>query len=417
MSDSKLFSPLSLPNGAIIKNRLCKAAMEENMAEYAQVPGENLRTLYQQWSDGGVGLILTGNVMVAPNAMTGAGGVVLERGCDLKVFEEWAACGTRNETHCWMQISHPGRQIYADLGEQALSPSDVSLDLGKFSSMFAQPRALEESEIHDIIDRFAESASLAEQAGFTGVQIHGAHGYLISQFLSPLVNRRTDEWGGELENRARLLLEVVKKVRERVSETFCVSVKLNSADFQKGGFDGDEAKWVVEQLNNLKIDLIELSGGSYESPAMQGSPKDNSTGRREAYFIDFARECASIAQVPIMVTGGIVRREVAENAMLPDGSLPAVDMLGVATALAYYPDLPNQWQQGNQLEVSLPKLTWKNTTLAALGTMALTKYQLHLASLGKPCKPSASPVLAIIRDRIKAKKQTARYKKWRAKTQ
>lgn len=150
---------------------------------------------------------------------------------------------------------------------------------------------------------------------------------------------------------------------------------------------------------------------------MQGSPKDNSTGRREAYFIDFARECASIAKVPIMVTGGIVRREVAENAMLPDGSLPAVDMLGVATALAYYPDLPNQWQQGNQLEVSLPKLTWKNTTLAALGTMALTKYQLHLASLGKPCKPSASPVLAIIRDRIKAKKQTARYKKWRAKTQ
>ncbi|MCH2190142.1 MAG: NADH:flavin oxidoreductase/NADH oxidase family protein [Gammaproteobacteria bacterium] len=416
MSDSKLFSQLDLPNGAIIKNRICKAAMEENMGQYGQVPGKQLHTLYSQWSSGGVGLILTGNVMVAPNAMTGAGGVVLQQGSDLEPFEKWAKSATKNNTHCWMQLSHPGRQIYAALGEQALSPSDVSLDLGGFSKMFAQPRALTENEIEEIIDRFGQSAALAERAGFTGVQIHAAHGYLISQFLSPLVNRREDKYGGELSNRARFLFEVVTRVREQVTSNFCVSVKLNSADFQKGGFSTEEAQWVVERLNSKRVDLVELSGGSYESPAMQGNPADDSTGRREAYFIDFAREVAAVARMPIMVTGGILRRSVAENALTPEGGLPAVDMVGIATALAYYPDLPDQWKTGVRVDVQIPKINWKNKTLAALATMALTKYQLDRASKGKHCSPSFSPIFAIMKDRFKVSKQTKRYRKWRQST-
>lgn len=386
------------------------------MAEYAQLPGTRLNALYRQWSNGGAGLILTGNVMVAPNALTGAGGVVLQDDQHLDRFSDWAKAGTQNNTHCWMQISHPGRQIYANLGEQALSPSDVPLDLGTFSKMFAQPRALLADEITDIIARFVNSAQLAEQAGFTGVQIHGAHGYLISQFLSPLVNQRTDQWGGVLENRARLLFEVVRGVRASVAADFCVSVKLNSADFQKGGFDAQDAKWVVGKLNELGIDLLELSGGSYESPAMQGNPADNSTGQREAYFIEFARDIAVQAAMPVMVTGGIVRRAVAESALEPSGSLPAVDMLGVATALAYYPDLPNQWSQNKRLDVEIPRIDWKNKTLGALATMSLTKYQLKRASFGKTPRPNASPVVAIIKDRIKVSKQAKRYKKWRQQT-
>lgn len=416
MTDSMLFQPLTLPNGAVLKNRLCKAAMEENMAEYGQLPGERLETLYRQWSQGGVGLILTGNVMVAPNALTGAGGVVLQDDADLVRFEKWAQQATQNGAHCWMQISHPGRQIYTNLGEQALSPSDVALDLGKFSKMFAQPRALTGDEIEEIIQRFATSAELAQRAGFTGVEIHGAHGYLISQFLSPLVNHRTDQWGGDLANRARFLFEVVKRVRAAVRPDFCVAVKLNSADFQKGGFDAEDAKWVVSQLNGLGLDLIELSGGSYESPAMQGNPADNSTGRREAYFIDFAREIAAVSTVPVMVTGGIVRREVAEQALQSIAALPAVDMVGIATALAYYPDLPNRWQQDDHLSVALPKVEWKNKTLAALANMAITKYQLKRASFGKSSKPGVNPVFAIIGDRIKVSKQAKRYQKWRRET-
>lgn len=415
MSDNRLFTPLTLPNGVVIPNRICKAAMEENMAEYAQLPGQQLCTLYDKWAHGGAGLLLTGNVMVSPNALTGAGGVVLDNNHNIDRFKQWAKQGTQNGTQLWMQISHPGRQLYANLGEQALSPSDVALDLGRFSTLFSQPRALTKDEIEDVIQRFANTAMLAESAGFTGVQIHSAHGYLLSQFLSPLVNQRDDEWGGSLENRARLLLNVVTRVRQSVAADFCVSVKLNSADFQKGGFDADDAKWVVSQLNGMGVDLIELSGGSYESPAMQGNAADgSSTGRREAYFIDFARDIAAMADMPIMVTGGIKRKKIAEDALNVDGKLPAVDMIGLATALAYEPDLPKQWQADKSVDVDLPRLTWRNPTLSALGTMSVIKSQLHALSTGKPVNYKTNPILAIIKDRLRVVKQAKRYKRWRA---
>lgn len=416
MLNNRLFTPLILPNGATISNRICKAAMEENMAEYGQLPGKQLFTLYGKWSNGGAGLLLTGNVMVSPNALTGAGGVVLENDNNIAKFKKWAKQGTQNSTHLWMQISHPGRQLYANLGEQALSPSDVALSLGKFSKMFAQPRALTANEIEDIIQRFANTAMLAESAGFTGVQIHSAHGYLLSQFLSPLVNQRADEWGGSLENRARFLFEVVKRVRDSVSTDFCVSVKLNSADFQKGGFDAEDAKWVVSKLNDLSVDLIELSGGSYESPAMQGNATDStsSTRKREAYFIDFARQIAAIADMPIMLTGGIKRRQVAEDALNVDGELPAVDMVGIATALAYEPDLPNQWQTDQGLDVNLPRVEWENKTMSALGNMSVIKSQLQALSKGRPVSYKTNPIIAILKDRIRVIKQAKRYRRWRA---
>lgn len=417
MHENRLFTPLTLPNGAIISNRICKAAMEENMAEYGQLPGKQLHTLYDKWANGGAGLLLTGNVMVAPNALTGAGGVVLENDNNIGRFKKWAKQGTQNNTHLWMQISHPGRQLYANLGEQALSPSDVALDLGKFSKMFAQPRALTVDEIEVIIQRFANTAMLAESAGFTGVQIHSAHGYLLSQFLSPLVNQRDDDWGGSLANRARLLFEVVKRVRESVSASFCVSVKLNSADFQKGGFDAEDAKWVVTRLNDMAVDLIELSGGSYESPAMQGNGSgDTSTSRREAYFIDFAREIAAIASMPVMVTGGIKRKQVAEDALTVDGELPAVDMIGIATALAYEPDLPKQWQADQGVDVKVPRIEWRNRTMAALANMSVIKTQLHALSTGKSVSYRTNPIVAILKDRVKVTRQAKRYRRWRAQS-
>lgn len=299
LSTSPLFETLTLPNGIIIKNRLCKAAMEENLCDEGQIPGHRLNTLYRQWAEGGVGLILTGNVMISPSALTGPGGVVLQNDQSMDRFKKWAQAGKLDGTQLWMQINHPGRQVYTAMGEQALAPSEIAVNIPGFSKLFAKPKAMTEDEIQETIERFTNTALLAEKAGFTGVQIHAAHGYLISQFLSPLTNQRSDRWGGSRENRARLLLDVVKSVSAKVKAEFCVSVKLNSADFQKGGFDAEDAKWVVSQLNDLSVDLVELSGGSYESPAMQGNASGDtsgsSTARREAYFIDFARDIASIA--------------------------------------------------------------------------------------------------------------------------
>lgn len=297
------FEALQLPNGQIIANRIAKAAMEENMADINQAPSRELKQLYKAWADGEPGLLLTGNVMIDRHAMTGPGGVALENEQHLDSFREWADVARNKGVHFWVQLSHPGRQTMANLGQQALAPSAIALDLGSFSKMFAKPKAMSEDEIQDVIQRFATSARLAEKAGFTGVQIHGAHGYLLSQFLSPLSNHRTDRWGGSLDNRARLLLEVIHAVRASVSPSFCVAVKLNSADFQRGGFDETDARAVVEMLNPLPIDLLELSGGSYEAPAMQGEARDGRTLAREAYFLEFAAQMASVASMPVMVTG------------------------------------------------------------------------------------------------------------------
>ena len=418
---SPLFAPLTLPNGSTLPNRLCKAAMEENLAEQpGQLPGEKLFQLYRQWAEGGVGLILSGNVMVDPSALTGPGAVVLQKGTDLAPFRRWAEIGKSGGGQFWLQISHPGRQLYKSMGETAVSPSGVELNLGKFSSLFAPVRALEASEIKAIVTRFADTAEAAQEAGFDGVQIHGAHGYLVSQFLSPLTNKRTDEWGGSLENRARFLLEIVDAVRQRVKLSFGVGIKLNSADFQRGGFDFDDARQVVEWLGGHGMDFVELSGGSYESPAMQGNADDasggtpSSTMAREAYFIDFARDIAKVAEMPIMVTGGITRLEVAEAALAHDEQGFGVDLLGLGRAMASDPALPRHWRDRLNAEVDLPEAGFSNSALNGLATMALTKQQIERMAKGKTPGDGGSAVLALAADQWRAARRAKKYRAWRA---
>ncbi|WP_426411113.1 NADH:flavin oxidoreductase/NADH oxidase family protein [Bradyrhizobium ganzhouense] len=403
----KVFEKLTLPNGSVIPNRIAKAAMEENMADADQAPSEELMRLYTSWADGEVGLIITGNVMVDGRAMTGPGGVVLEDDRHLDRFRRWAEIGRAGGAQVWLQINHPGRQMQANLGQKTFAPSAVAMDLGKMSNRFAVPEAMTEDVIADVIRRFARTAQLGEQAGFTGVEIHAAHGYLLSQFLSPLANRRTDAWGGSLENRARLLLEIVKAVRAKVSAGFAVAVKLNSADFQRGGFSSDDAHQVVEMLNHLGVDLVELSGGSYEAPAMQGQSRDGRTLAREAYFLEFARDIKTVARMPLMITGGIRRRAVADE-VLDSG----IDMVGIGTALAIDPHLPRDWRLGKDSAPRLPPITWKNKTLASLANMAVVKFQLRRLSRGRGPDPKVSPLRALILQQAATAFRTRQYRRW-----
>jgi len=402
-----VFDTLMLPNGSTIKNRIAKAAMEENMADADQAPSEELMRLYQAWAEGGAGLIITGNVMVDGRAMTGPGGVVLEDEQQLDKFKRWARIGRSGGAQFWLQINHPGRQMQANLGQKTWAPSAIPLDLGKMSKRFATPHAMTASVIDDVIQRFARTARLGEQAGFTGVEIHAAHGYLLSQFLSPLTNQRTDEWGGSLENRARLLLEIVKAVRSVVSADFAVAVKLNSADFQRGGFTADDARKVVELLNELGVDLVELSGGSYEAPAMQGEARDGRTLAREAYFVEFARDIRTVARMPVMVTGGVRRRPIAEMVVQS-----GVDMVGIGTALAIDPHLPRDWLLGKDTTPQLPPITWKNKAIAALANMAVVKYQLRKLSRAKKTDPSVSPLRALVLQQLAMAFRTRQYRRW-----
>lgn len=402
-----VFDTLMLPNGSTLKNRIAKAAMEENMADTDQAPSEELMRLYQAWADGGAGLIITGNVMVDGRAMTGPGGVVLQDDQQLDKFKRWARIARSSGAQFWLQINHPGRQMQANLGQKTWAPSAVPLDLGKMSKRFATPHAMTPSVIEEVIQRFTNTARLGEQAGFNGVEIHAAHGYLLSQFLSPLTNQRTDEWGGSLENRARLLLEIVKAVRAVVSADFAVAVKLNSADFQRGGFTADDAKKVVQLLNALGVDLVELSGGSYEAPAMQGDARDGRTLAREAYFVEFARDIQTVARMPVMVTGGVRRLPVAEM-VIKSG----VDMVGIGTALAIDPHLPRDWLLGKDNAPQLPPITWKNKAIASLANMAVVKFQLRKLSRDKKPDPNVSPLRALILQQLAAACRTRQYRRW-----
>lgn len=387
----KPFTPLTLPNGTVIPNRLAKAAMEENMADQDHAPSEALIRLYQTWADGGVGLMITGNVMIDRRAMTGPGGVVLESAQFGARFEQWSRAARSRGAHIWMQINHPGRQMPAAMGQETMAPSAVSMDLGNFSKQFAAPREMTEADIADVKQRFVRAAQLAQQFGFTGVQIHAAHGYLISQFLSPITNKRSDRWGGSIANRARLLVDVVSAVRQAVGTGFAVAVKLNSADFQKGGFSAADAKQVVSMLNTLGVDLIELSGGSYEAPAMHGQTRDGRTLAREAYFLEFAKDIATVARMPLMVTGGIRRYQVVEQ-VLDSG----IAMAGMGTALALDPRLPQAWLSDQAASPALRAITWKNKVLSSIAYMAMVKYQLRRLSQGKPARPHVAPALALL---------------------
>jgi len=401
-----VFTSFTLPSGLVLKNRIAKAAMEENLAQEDQTPSQVLKNVYSAWAKGGTGLIITGNVMVDHLAMTGPGGLVLEQNTDITAFAELASLSKQNNCKVVMQINHPGRQVFKKMGGKALSASSVALNMGKHSHLFGVPKAMTQSEIDDVITRFTQTAQQAEKAGFNGVQIHAAHGYLLAQFLSPLTNKRDDKWGGSLQNRARLLLEITRSIKEVCSPTFSVSVKLNSADFQRGGFEPSDAQVVVDLLNELNVDFVELSGGSYEAPAMQGKTGDERTLAREAYFLEFAKVISQRSSIPIMTTGGISRLSIANN-VIESG----VALVGIATALAYQPNLVNKWQNEPLQLAVLPNVAWRDKTLAGLAIMALVKRQIRRVGEGKSVKTNASPLFTLITDQLRSLKLTKRYRK------
>jgi 2,4-dienoyl-CoA reductase-like NADH-dependent reductase (Old Yellow Enzyme family) len=309
---ASLNDPLELPSGLRLRNRIAKAALSEALGDADNSPDERIVTLYRRWAQGGYGLLITGNVMVDRAHLGEPGNIVIEDDRALPQLTAWSKAAHDGGAAIFAQLNHPGRQSnLLNIGHQPVAPSAVPLALPGA----ATPRALTAAEIEAIIERFATAAEVCEDAGFDGVQIHAAHGYLVTQFLSPLTNLRDDEWGGDAERRMRFLIEVVRRVRGRVSPGFAVAVKLNSADFQRGGFTEDDSRAVVAALADEAVDLIEVSGGNYESPAMSGS-ESPSTRAREAYFLDYARSVRREAgAVPLAVTGGFRTRAGMEEAL------------------------------------------------------------------------------------------------------
>lgn len=325
-------SPLTLPCGVRLPNRIAKAAMSEQLGEITGAPSTTLTRLYSAWGRGGAGLLITGNVMIDRRAYVEPRNVTLEDDRHLEAVGNWARAGSREGAIMVMQINHPGRVAVGPLhrrpvGPSALRPRALGFNLRK-------PRALSLDDIADLRRRYTRTAELAVAAGFSGAQVHAAHGYLLSQFLSPVANQRSDRYGGSPENRRRLLLEVVADVRAAIGPAAVVSVKLNSADFQRGGLAEAESLEVALALEQAGIDLLEISGGNYEAPAMTGVVRDGAR-EREAYFLRYARELRARSAMPLMLTGGVRTRAFIDE-VLADG---AVDVIGLGRPFAVRPGI------------------------------------------------------------------------------
>lgn len=331
----ELGAALKLPCGVELPNRLAKAALSEQLGSAENRPTPALETLYRRWGRGGAGLLITGNVMVDRRSLGEPRNVVIEDDADLDALARWATAAKAGGAVAIAQLNHPGRQTPPGLSSEVVAPSAVPVNLG--GPRLQTPRALTSREIEGQVGRFAASAEIVVRAGFDGAQLHGAHGYLISQFLSPRTNRREDEWGGDPERRRRFLLESVRAVRRAIGTQSMLSVKLNSADFQRGGFDEEESLAVIGALERAGIDLLEISGGTYERAAMIGQLPRESTRAREAYFLEFAERARAAAAMPLMLTGGF-----RSGPAMCQARRAGVDVIGLGRPLCLEPELPRR---------------------------------------------------------------------------
>lgn len=383
---------LVLSNGIKLKNRFMKSAMSEVLGSKKYAPTNAHEQLYRTWAQGGTGLLITGNVMVDSQYIGELGNVVIENETTLPQLQNWSSAGTENNTHLWMQINHPGKQIPSFLAKQPVAPSAIPLKL----PLFNKPRELTGDEISEIIHRFATVAAIAKKANFTGVQIHGAHGYLVSQFLSSYHNQRKDSWGGNLENRMRFLLEIYQSIRHAVGEEFPIALKVNSADFQRGGFTEQESLQVIKEIASLGINLIEISGGTYEAPVMIGTKQKQSTQQREAYFLEFASQVRKEIDTPLAVTGGFR----TANGMAEAINSGHVDLVGLARPLAVDPNLPQKILQGESFQNQIPQeLKTGIKAIDKLNMVGLIWYehQIALMGRGKPPNPNMSVWSALLK--------------------
>nr|WP_298855249.1 NADH:flavin oxidoreductase/NADH oxidase family protein [uncultured Ruegeria sp.] len=327
-SNTSLFTPLTLPNGRVLKNRIIKSAMSDSLANGQGNPTAAQIRLYERWAEGGVAASIIGEVQGDPRYPEKPGNLVLDDQADVLAFRDLARRGSVNSAQLWLQLGHAGALAHRPVS-QPKGPS--AIDFPDFRS-----EAMSLAEIKAIPDHFARTARRAAELGFGGAQIHAAHGFLLSQFLSPLFNHRADAYGGSIQTRMRLLIETVEAVRAAVPTDFAVTVKLNATDQLDGGLTEEDALRVVAELECKGVDLLDVSGGTY----FPGAPSSSERATKGPYFLDFARAARALISTPLMVTGGFKHREEAEAAIVSGD----VDAVGIARGFVLDPDLPRTWQ-------------------------------------------------------------------------
>ncbi len=339
---TRLDAPLTLPCGAVLKNRLIKAAMSDSLGDgIGNATAEQCR-LYERWAIGGTSLSLIGEAQIIPDYPEKPGNIVLTGDADLDALRALARAGASHDAQIWPQLGHAGALSHAPIstpkGPSPLNVPGLSCD------------GLSVAEIETLPLTYAKAAEVAKTTGFGGVQIHAGHGFLFSQFLSPLFNHRKDAYGGSVEGRFKVIADTIAAVRTAVGAEFPVAIKINSSDQLQGGLTEADALKVIRLLNETSIDLIDISGGTYFPGAPSSSDGVSTAG---PYFVSFAKQAKAETSIPIMVTGGIKTR--AEAVVIIETG--AADAVGLGRSLVLDPDLPNTWMNGTGEDPVFPKFS------------------------------------------------------------
>lgn len=368
-----LSQPLVLSNGTALKNRIVKSAMSDSLGDGAGNPTEAQTRLYERWAEGGMALSIIGEVQIDARFPEKPGNLVLGEHSDIDALRQLTSRASVNGAHIWPQIGHAGALSYVPVCCKPKGPSE--LDIGDLNTA-----GMSLAEVRQLPEAYAKAADIAKLAGFTGIQIHAGHGFLLSQFLSPLFNHRSDEYGGSVEGRSRIIVEIITKVRQAVGLAFPIGIKVNTSDLLEGGLTQNDALEVIGILDGTSVDLIELSGGTYFPGAKSSSDSVNSG----PHFVDFAAKARQVTNTPLIATGGFkTRHEAIES--LTSG---AVDMVGVARATILNPSLANEWLSGigdpvfPRFESVVPGgiTAWYSMLLTALGNDSEQYYALDLPS-------------------------------------
>jgi 2,4-dienoyl-CoA reductase-like NADH-dependent reductase (Old Yellow Enzyme family) len=372
--ENVLGRPLELPCGVILKNRLTKSAMSDSLGDGKGNATQAQARLYERWAEGGAALSLIGEVQGDPRYPEKPGNLVMGPDADQQALRSLAHRGSADGAHLWPQLGHAG----------ALSHLPVSRPKGPYALDIEglQCAGMTVADIGELPNIYAGAALIAQGAGFGGVQIHAGHGFLLSQFLSPLFNHRTDGYGGSIEARFRIVREVIEAVRQAVGASFPIGIKINSTDKLQGGLTEDEAMEVVRMLDQTSIDLIDISGGTYFPGAASSSDSTSASG---PYFLDFARRAKQATVIPVMATGGFKTRQQAVDAVASG----AVDMVSVGRGMALNPHLARDWLSDGSGDPEFPKFAtappggvtaWYSMRLTALAEDREDGFSLDLES-------------------------------------
>jgi 2,4-dienoyl-CoA reductase-like NADH-dependent reductase (Old Yellow Enzyme family) len=364
-------------SGRDAPSRFMKGAMTERLSSWDQrdiskrgIPSKGLIKVYEEWGKGGYGIILSGNTMINPIDLEAPGNPIISKDLDTPeraaAFEEMAKVSKAHGSLYITQLSHGGRQVANIVNKHPVSASDVKLE-DRMGMTFEKPTPLTIDGIKDVIDQFTYAAKYCYDHGSDGVQLHAAHGYLLSQFLAGSTNKRTDNYGGSLHNRARIIYEAFTSIRKAVPDPkFILAIKINSVEFQEDGFSSEDCREVCKELEKLGVDVLELSGGTYEELGF--AHKKESTKQREAFFLEFSdiiRDGLSKDKPStIWVTGGFRTAKAMVNAV-ENGSTQGIGLARPATDEFDLPKLLIQGKVPSSRKSLLPETDFGITNMAS----------------------------------------------------